>query len=212
MTARSRGKTARSRGAGEPPVHPSLLDWMQWLRGRLDGARAAQLQAHLQECARCTKDRELLAPFYGAVRVGPLSAPPRRARERVRRLPAQRPAPPAPARPHSVRWPARDVRGFGPASTGESAMVARSCPGAEISVMATPPRGDGRWRIEGRVWLHQPDARAIGVVLAHDDHVLATAELRDGGQFALEEIVSTGWTLEFHLPAGGTLVLKDPFA
>jgi hypothetical protein len=142
-----------------------------------------------------------------------MDAPPRAVRERLRRMPAQRPAPPAPARTHAVRWATRDVRGSGGSvlsGTRETLLLARSCPGAELSVMATPPAGDGCWRIEGRVWLHRADSGAIGVVLAHQDHVLAASELADGGHFCFEEPVGRGWALEFHLPHGETLRVEDP--
>ncbi len=112
----------------------------------------------------------------------------------------------------AVEWSAPDVRGAGPALAGEAQVIARSCPGADLSVMAIPPVGDGEWRIEGRVWLREPSPRAIRVVLVHEDHVLVQTTLQDGGRFRLRELLPVNWTLEFHLPDGTTLALEDPFA
>lgn len=196
-------------------THPTLDEWRDWSRGTLSAQRRAQLDAHLRSCQPCSKDARLVTALRAASRVGPMEAPPRAVRERLRRLPAQRPAPPASARAHAVRWAARDVRGGGGSllsGTQETLLLARTCPGAEISIMATPPSGNGSWRIEGRVWLHRAAAGTIGVVLAHQDHVLAASELSDGGHFCFEEPVGRGWSLEFHLPHGNTLRVEDPRA
>lgn len=111
-----------------------------------------------------------------------------------------------------VEWSAPDVRGSGAALAGEAQVVARSCPGADLSVMAIPPVGDGQWRIEGRVWLRQPSSQAIDVVLVHDDHVLSQTSLRDGGRFRMDELLPARWRIEFHLPDGTVLTMEDPFA
>ena len=129
--------------------------------------------------------------------------------ERAARVPEVVPAPPV-ARSYEILIRPRDVRGTGAGVAGDARIVAQSTDDAQVSIMVLPPSGDRQWQLEGRVWLKQPSDQPIGVVLCHDDHVLQQCTLPDGGRFRMSETMAAGWSLEFHLPSGNVLVMKDP--
>jgi hypothetical protein len=88
-------------------------------------------------------------------------------------------------------------------------VLARSVPGADLSVMVVPPVGEGLWHIRGRVWLRPPHPRPARIVLAHHDHVLADVSADPTGRFRLDEALAPGFHLEIHLPDGQVVELRD---
>ncbi len=193
-------------------AHPGMDIWVRFIAGEGEGTEEREsLASHLESCSRCTKDTEFLQNLQRARRVPKWVAPPTELSSAARRRPQGATLPPAPTQPRNVRWAPADVRG-GVSTASASRMVSRMFPQAELGIVAIPPEASGEWRIEGRVWLREADARAIQVLLVHDDHVIASTEVFDGGYFELEDVVGSGWSLELHLPTGETLRLEDPDA
>ena len=192
------------------PKHPGTGDWLRYLDGA--AGEGVEMERHLAACSSCREEVAFLRGIEGARRVPRWAAPGARARTSARTLPGGASVPPPPRRAAAVAWPPSDVRGAGLLETGGARMVSHSTPEADLGVLAVPPRGNGPWRIEGRIWLARPATGSIRIVLVHDDHVFAARETEDGGRFTLEEVLPPGWTLEVHLPGGRTLLVKDPHA
>lgn len=192
--------------------HPTLEDLLRWREGDLSSARGAALQEHVATCLRCASESELLDEVVHARRARSWTSPPARLREKVRRFPGAIDTPSAPRHSQGLQWAPPDVRGGGLGGGTENRVVSQVFPGAEVGIVAVPPRGDGSWRIEGRVWLEKKDDRPIQLLLVHDDHVIARSKTSDGDFFSLEEVVGPGWVLEVHLPVGEVLTLEDPLS
>jgi hypothetical protein len=191
--------------------HPSLDDWKSYLELSSEDVRARKLHAHLQGCRGCAGLVEVLRSVRGELGKEPWRTPDPELVRRAGRLPKKlRPAPDV-RRPLPLSWDAVDVRGTGSGTVEEGRIVARSCPGADLSIVVLPPRGEHLWVVEGRIWLRRPVGSRILLVFTQGDHVVRQEEVDDGEHFRIEELVGPGWTLEIHLPAGDTILLHDPF-
>jgi hypothetical protein len=192
--------------------HPSLEDLLRWREGELAAAPAKAVQEHVDACAQCAGESSLLDEIVLARRTSRWTSPPARLREKVRRFPGAVDTPAAPLSSQGLQWSPPDVRGGGLGGATENRVVSQVFPHAEVGIVAVPPRGDGSWRIEGRVWLEQNDERPIQLLLVHDDHVIARSRTHDGDFFSFDEVVGPGWVLEVHLPRGEVLTLEDPLS
>lgn len=136
------------------------------------------------------------------------------AASRIPRDSGQDMAPPATSRAHIAPWQAPDVRAVGveTAAAGNARSVVHAFDGGELALVATPPRGDTRWKVQGSFWLRTPSREPIRVLWLHGEHVLATVAAADGDLFEMEAFVSAGWTLEVHLPDGLVLEIPEPIA
>ena len=119
-------------------------------------------------------------------------------------------APAAGDEARDLDWAPADVRSEGAALEGEPRVLSRVTPTAEVGLVAVPPKGDGRWKIQGKIWLREPTGKRIEILLLHEDHVVASTSIESGGDFELDEFIADGWVLEIHLPDGETLTLTDP--
>ena len=45
--------------------------------------------------------------------------------------------------------------------------------------------------------------------LVHGEHVVASTNSDASGQFVIEEIISSGWSLEVHLPSGRAIKIEE---
>ncbi|MAF27202.1 MAG: hypothetical protein QF819_01310 [Gemmatimonadota bacterium] len=191
--------------------HPAPDDWRAWLEGKGTARRRTELEEHHDTCVRCRREVGTLRVLLRAKQAMKWVAPPERVRKLVERLPDGRLLPDLTAAARPLAWAPADVRGGGMGAAGQTRMVSRVVPEAEVGIMATPPKGDGRWRIQGKVWLRkEKPGDAVRIALIHQEHVIARADLPSGGDFVLDEAVGSGWTLEVHLPDGETLTLEDP--
>jgi hypothetical protein len=189
--------------------HPSLEDWLRWADDPAAFKDAAAMELHAQGCAQCRGEADLLRDVGRARRVQRWALPPASVRARTRRFPGHIATPPAASARRTMAWLPTDVRSDTLNGPAGSRIVSQILDEAELSVQATPPQGDGAWRLEGRVWLRKPAGR-IQLVLRHDDHILARREVDDGEFFEIEDVVGPGWVLEVHLPSGQLLTLEDP--
>ena len=141
--------------------------------------------------------------------------PPRALADRVRRFPADAPAPPRSDHTESLAWMPSDVRsGSDVRNAGEPVLLSRILDDGELAITAVVPEDGGAWSFTGRVWLHD-DAGGkaqVKVLLVHDDHVLSDITVKSGEFFEFEEVVAEGWSIEVHMPNDSTLVLDDPTA
>lgn len=193
--------------------HPTFEQWRRFVvePDQVEGRDA--LQEHLDACERCRGEVELVRGLARAGAVGGWVEPPDAILEQVLAGAAgEAPAPPAAEDAEELDWELADVRGSGLAAADEGVFLARSLPGVQLSVMVTPPRGSGRWEIEGRVWLLEGQDGPVQLLLVQDDHVLARTTPGEGGRFRLEEVAGPGWALELRLPDGRTLLVRDPLA
>jgi len=190
--------------------HPSIEAWHAWLSKEGAGPQRQEMTDHFQVCKQCQSDVELLKTLSKAEMDQPWEAPPVAISDEVANKPGSDPVPKLDHQPVSMEWTPPDVRSAALGAVDDGQMVVGSYPEAQMSVMAIPPQGEGLWRISGRVWLTDPDPRPLRVVLCLDDHVLTTAEVKDGENFEIEELLGPGWSLEVHLPTGESYELKDP--
>lgn len=190
--------------------HPLLDDWIELQRGTASRERAQSLRDHLEGCPACTADARLLRELE-ALPLEPWGQLPAAQRARARAMPTGQPAPPPSSRHRRFSLSPADVRSFAgvPAASRAGRALARSIPGADLSVMVTPPEGEGLWRIRARVWLRPPHPTPARLVLVHQDHVLADVSADPTGRFRLEEALAPGFRLEIHLPDGQVVELRD---
>ena len=186
--------------------HPPEEKWWQWVvRGSdLD----TDLGKHVQECEHC---RDVVEAFELLVRAGrsrrwalPSSSIYRRAL-RIKEDPAPSEAESAQA----LDWTLAEVRGSAMAEETESRVASGSLPGIQVSLVAAPRAADLMWTIRGKLWSDSPSS-VSRVLLVHDDHVLAQSILIGSGEFAFEEAVAKGWSIEIHGAPGETLILHGP--
>ena len=190
--------------------HPTLDAWLAWLS---QDQRDRDLADHLGSCASCGILVDSLVRARSARARGSWRAPNEDVLVRTLGLGMEDPLPSLGSR-QQVQWNTAGIRGEGAASVADDAtIVAGSCPAGEISVLVRPPLMNAAWSFECRVWLHDaaPTLHAV-IALLHEDHVLRRCQARDGETVCFEEVVAEGWTLEFHLPGGDSIVLEDPFA
>jgi len=190
--------------------HPSSDTWLAWIQGESGESEASKLAAHESDCAGCAALVQTLRGLTGAKSDRAWRVPDESITRRATQMPKRRRTR-SPRDPLALSWQAPDVRGGGSAVAEDGRIVARSCPGGELSVLAFPRDENGECRIEGRVWLRSPSPEAILVVLLHEDHVVHQLEATDGETFVARELLAPGWQLEIHFPTGETVVLPDPF-
>ena len=98
-------------------------------------------------------------------------------------------------------------------STGSAppaAMMTHSLKGADVTLMVSPPEGDGLWTIQGRIWLDPRADVGIRVALCQGENVLTETHIRDGGSFRLQDLLTGEWSLEFHAEDGRVAVVQGP--
>lgn len=106
-----------------------------------------------------------------------------------------------------------DVRAASTMIDGDRRLIGHSGDDVDVSLLVEhPAEGRRLLAIEGRVWLARDAARAIDVVWAHDDHVLAHRRVADGDVFTFEGAPVPGWTLEIHVEGAPPVVVEDPGA
>jgi hypothetical protein len=136
-------------------------------------------------------------------------SPPGDAARKAQTPPPGDPVPPPSARSPVERIEPADVRS---AATEEEtgAMITRSLPGLDVTLLVTAPEGDALWSVQGRAWRKAAGGGSVRVVLVQDDHVLGEATVDDGGSFAFEDLLAGDWGLEFHLGGDEIVVLRGP--
>lgn len=112
-------------------------------------------------------------------------------------------------------WTPVDVRSLpvlDPVALGESNAhtISRGFDGGEVGLLVVPPEGDGRWRIQGTIWLQSKSDRTLRVLLVHRDHVLHSLAIQSDELFEIEEFTPAGWSVEIHVPLLGNIVIEDP--
>jgi len=96
------------------------------------------------------------------------------------------------------------------AAVGDApAMLSCSFPGVDVTVLVTPPEGDGVWTIEGRAWRNPRGDAPIRVILALGENVADDVTVPPGGRFRFQDLLVRGWSLEFHL-GDAIAVLQGP--
>ncbi len=104
-----------------------------------------------------------------------------------------------------------DIRSSAVAEPGVGSMITRNLPGADVTLMVTPPEGDDLWTIRGRIWLDPPDDTVgIKAALCQGENVLAVEDVSELGEFELRDILVGAWSLEFHLSDGRCMVVRGP--
>jgi hypothetical protein len=136
--------------------------------------------------------------------------PPKRASQLARRRPSGDPLEPAPSSAARRKIRPQDVRATALEGPATGAMTTHSLPGANVTLMITPPEGDGLWTIQGRIWLDPRADVGIRVALCQGENVLAETSIRDGGSFKLEDLITEDWSLEFHVEDGRVVVVQGP--
>lgn len=192
--------------------HPSLEQLQRWLDDPQPLRAAAAVAQHCADCERCGSEVRLLRQVRRARAVRRWELPPDHVRLRARGFPGRPSTPAAPAAHRAMPWSPTDVRSDGLPGVAGSRVVSQVLDEVELSLMASPPHGDGPWRLEGRIWLRKPSAEPIHLVLRHEDHVLTRRDVGDGEYFEIEDVVGPGWVLEVHLPNRSVLTLEDPAA
>ncbi|NNF08070.1 MAG: hypothetical protein HKN21_15005 [Candidatus Eisenbacteria bacterium] len=114
--------------------------------------------------------------------------------------------PPPPGSSAETLTPA-DIRS-GPG--GKGGMVSRSFPGLDVTLMVTPPDGDGLWEVRGRAWRNPKADLDLTVVLVQGENVLDQSVVANGASFSFQDSLSDAWSLEFHLAEGNVVVLDGP--
>jgi hypothetical protein len=207
-------------------MHPDPGEWLAWIRAEAPGAPAggaaphetsparvrAQLAEHLERCGECRRQVAFLQQLEDGSGKGPWEAPPAHAIGTARGAYLAPPSQRGQVTAITMSWSAPDVRSTPGAVAEQTGLSPRVAAGAleqaQISLMATPPDGEGLWRVHGTVWLRQPDPRAIRVSLFADDHELASVETHDGEAFTIDELLPPGWSLEIELPTGQCIQLQ----
>lgn len=137
-------------------------------------------------------------------------SPPQRASQQARRRPSGDPLAPVPKSAARKKIRPQDVRAATLEGPATGAMTTHSLPGANVTLMITPPEGDGLWTIQGRVWLEPRADLSIRVALCQNENVLAETSIRDGGSFKLQDLITGNWSLEFHVEDGRVVVVQGP--
>lgn len=210
----------------ESGMHPDASVWLEWVRARqpaalhdasvaregLSGHRRAELAQHLERCDECIQQVRFLEQLEAAAKGGPWEAPPAHAVGSAHGTYVAAPSPPGQVGTVAMHWSPPDVRSAPGVVVEQTDMTPRVAAGAleaaQISVVATPPPGEGLWRVHGTVWLRRPDRRAIRVSLFADEHELAAVETHDGEPFTIDELLPPGWGLEIELPTGQRIQLQ----
>lgn len=105
-----------------------------------------------------------------------------------------------------------DIRADIREGAGDGRMISRTLAGGNVTLLVTPPDEEGLTNIQGRLFLDEPGAAAVRVVLSQDDHVLTVQELAPDQTFRFEELIRGEWNLEFHLGQQDVLVLRGQSA
>ncbi len=124
-------------------------------------------------------------------------SPPTPASDAARRRPPGEPTAPPDEGSSVAPLSPRDIRTAGVDEA--QAMISRSLAGVDITILVTPPSGDGLWTLEGRAWRNPSGDEPIHVVLALGDHVAGEETVAPGERFRFQELLTGAWTLEFHL-------------
>lgn len=138
----------------------------------------------------------------------PWNNPPKRASKQARQRPAGDPLAPPPAGAPKKKIRPKDVRST--AVGAPSAMMTHSLKGADVTLMVSPPEGDGLWTIQGRIWLDPRADVGIRVALTQGENVLTETHIRDGGSFKLQDLITGDWSLEFHTDDERVVVVQGP--
>lgn len=103
--------------------------------------------------------------------------------------------------------PSGEVRSAAPAIESSEALVTRIFAEGELGLSVQEAADGVGVVIRGRVWL-RADGH-VRVLLLQGDHVLAMVECESGEEFRFDELEVPGWELEFHLPTGRVLRVRD---
>lgn len=103
-----------------------------------------------------------------------------------------------------------DIRSAAALGETTGAMITRSLPGLDVTLMVSPPKGDELWTVQGRIWLNPKTQTTVQVALVQDTNVLGVRSIADGGRFKFQDILVGEWKLEFHLSDDRVVVLRVP--
>jgi hypothetical protein len=153
--------------------------------------------------------KDFFERFEQAIRLVWKSPPPEASQQATGKPPEDPlPAPPSESPMRKVR--PEDIRSAATLDETGGAMITRSLPGLDVTVMISPPRGDALWTLQGRLWLNPARDLGVRVALVQHENVLATATVGDGGRFKFQDIIVGEWALEFHLGSNEVVVLRGP--
>ena len=108
-------------------------------------------------------------------------------------------APPRSAETVDLIWDLADVRSVA-AAASEEALHTRVFSDGELGLRIQDSADGTGLEVRGRIWLRS--GGSAQVLLLQDDHVLAAATCKSGGEFRFEEVLAPGWELKVHPPGG----------
>lgn len=187
--------------------HPSSEHWLQWIEHPESVKDSAMLEQHAQQCEECRATIAVLRQFAVARGATQWTTPPEDLTDRAIESSRETPIASSPEFDPTESGPP-EVRGAEFGKDPGARFVSRVFAEGEIGILAVSPEGEGRWKIRGRIWLHEAEGNTA-VHLVHGEHVVASTTTDASGQFLIEEIVSAGWSLEVHLPSGRALKIEE---
>jgi len=132
--------------------------------------------------------------------------PPQDLLDSVMQMPTDRALAPPPAQASRRAMRPEDIRSSGTAPSVQT----HEYDAAAVSLLVTPPEGEGLHTVRGFVWLKEPSDDEFEVAITSGEHVLGVTEARDGQEFELQELLGHAWQLEVHLPQDQVLILEGP--
>ncbi len=194
----------------KPTRHPTFDEWLVWLDAGSPAEDGSPMAEHLEGCEHCRGLVSTVRDLWRAGRSGGWRTAPGDLVDRALESLGGEPAPPLPLQSRRLPWRPLDVRGHALPDTGAVRDLSRVVDAGEIGILATPPAGDGRWRLRGRVWLRKSTDQIVTILLVHGEHVLARVDATDGMDFLIDEEVAPGWHLEIRFPDAEPLIVEAP--
>ena len=187
--------------------HPSEEKWLQWIEHPQSVPDSAMLAQHAKQCEECRAVIAMLRELAVARGVRQWTSPPEDLTDRA--IETSREIPITPPREFdSTESGPTGIRGSEFGREPGARFASRVFAEGEIGILVVSPEGDGRWKIRGRIWLHEAEGNTV-VHLVHGEHVVASSTTDASGQFLIEEIVAGGWALEIHLPNGRAFKIEE---
>jgi anti-sigma factor RsiW len=190
-----------------PEPHPTQELWLQWIENPESVKDSAMLEQHAKQCEECRATIALLRKLAAARRAKQWTSPPDELTDRAIKSSQETPMTPSPDFDPTESGPP-EVRGAEFGKEPGARFASRVFAEGEIGILVVPPEGNGRWKIRGRIWLHEAEGNAVAH-LVHGEHVVASSTTDHSGQFLIEEIVAAGWALEVHLPSGRAIKIEE---